>query len=550
MNPRIRVLSARSLFALCLACSLVDCGSSNSSSSVSAPPPPTPPQGSGSVVWKPGSTTPLAQMTGDVFQFLVNGTLNFYPTPSLTVTNSGAAGTDLGIPVSFPGKVILLWGDTTPVYSANIPNVGPGFYIAQGLGNDGIGMMPDVDLSPCSAIPNLYSQLLQSPGAKIDYSQCPDIAFFNQPSPPPRTAPYQPTTITGLGPNEATGLLEVPTGGFSLNNNLYMFYTVTVLSDLGFQYDPNNPPNFPITSILAKSQTTSGAWSTSAPPTFSKIYDASKIPAATITTAPYSLSNPPPEVSNPGKFIFVAPRLLQSSAISQLSWFSGLPAPIQASPSILFLFGASWHFGNSNMYLAVVSSQDIEATDGMGGPDTTKWWYYAGLDQNNNPVWSHSETSASPLISSWSFGGPSMDKHAVMWIPELHHFILHYQDHGHGLQSRSALAPWGSWTSETTIFSKDDPTWGVSISHHPGQDAITAFAVPPLQIYNQATGMPIHQDPNDAAFIYGGYFFDRYTVNSDNSITFYLMISTHVPYAVFLGKTTYCLDTTSSACSN
>ena len=455
---------------------------------------------------------------------------------------------DLGIPVSFPGKVVLLWGDTTPVYPADIPGVGPGFYLADDRGSDSIGVIPDNDLGLCTAVPTLYQQLMAgSSGAMIDYSNCPTMTIFNQTSPPPETALYQPTTISGLGANEGTSTFEVPTGAFGYNGNLYMFYTVTVLSDLGLQYDPNQDPNFPITSILAKSTTTSDEWTAASPPLFSKLYDASAIPASTITTPPYSLNNPPPEATNPGKFIFISPRLLQTNAISGLSWFKALPASIQSSPSILCLFGASWHFGNSNMYLAVVSPQDIEATNGSGGPDSTKWWYFAGLDSNNNPMWSHNEVDATPLLNTWSNGQPSMDKHAVTWIPELGHFVAHYQNGG--LESRSALAPWGPWTSETLIYSKDDPTWGISISHHPGQDSITTLAVPPLIIYNKATGKPVDQDPSKAAFIYGGYFFDRYTVNPDNSVTFYMTVSTRVPYQTFLMKTTYCLDSTSSACN-
>ena len=533
--------TAQWLLALWVTFMLVGCGSSNNTSNS---PPPPPPAGTGSVVWKKGSTTPIMQVTGDIFQFFVNGNLNFYPTASKTVTNSGAAGMDLGIPVSFPGKVILLWGDTTPVYAANIPGVGPGFYLADDKGNDSIGVVPDMDLGPCNAIPTLYQQLTAgSSGAMIDYSQCPMMTIFNQASPPPQTALYEPTTISGLGPNEGTGLLEVPTGAFSYNNNLYMFYTVTILSDLGLQYDPNQGPNFSITSILAKSTTTSDQWTNLNAPSFAKLYDASAIPASTITTPPYSLINPPPETSNPGMFIFVSPRLLQVSAISNLSWFSGLPASLQATSSIVFLFGTSWHVGDSNMYLAAVSAQDIEDTNGAGGPDSTKWWYYAGSDPSGNPQWSHNEVDASPLFAPWAGG-----QHDVMWIPELDHFVVHYQNHG--IQSRSAFAPWGPWTSETQIFSKDDATWGSSISHHPGQDSITEFAVPPLVIYNKATGKPIDEDPTKNAFIYGGYCLDRYTVNADQSITFYCTVSTLVPYGTFLMKTTYCLDSTSSACSN
>lgn len=533
----------RTLLAVCLSGLLVTCGSNSSS----GPPPPPPPPNQGSIVWKRASTVPLEQMTGDVFQFFVKGNLNFYPTASMTVTNSGAAGTDLGIPVSFPGKVIFLWGDTTPVYPAIIENVGPGFYLGRIVGDDSIGMIADSDLSPCNAIPALYAQLTSLLVSTVDYSHCPTLVDFNRPDRRDQTAAFQPITIAGLGPNEGTGLLEVPTGAFSYNNRLYMFHTVTVLSDLGFQFDPNHPPNFPITSILAKSTTTSEQWTALNPPTFSKLYDVSAIPPETITTAPYSLDNPPPETTNPGKFIFVAPRLLQAAAISNLSWYKGLPSSLQSAPSVLFMFGTSWHFGHSNMYLALVSAQDLEATDGLGGPDRTKWWYYAGTDNNGNPLWSHNEVSASPLIDSWIHGGPAMDKHAVAWVPELNHFIVHYQDRD--LESRSAFAPWGPWSAETSIFSKDDPTWGVSIGHHPGQDSITKYAVPPVVIYDKATGLPIEQQPSEGAFIYGGYFLDRYSVNADKSVTMYITVSTYSPYAVFLMKTTYCLDTTSTTCN-
>jgi hypothetical protein len=108
-------INARLQFGLVLGltCLLASCGSSNTSPNN---PPPPPPPSSGSIVWKQGSTTPSMQVNGDIFQFFVNGTLSFYPTASKTVTNSGAVGMDLGIPASFPGKVVFPWGDSTPVY--------------------------------------------------------------------------------------------------------------------------------------------------------------------------------------------------------------------------------------------------------------------------------------------------------------------------------------------------------------------------------------------------------------------------------------------------
>ena len=64
----------------------------------------------------PGSTTPRIQLTGEHFQIYSNGKYFTDFTPARTLSRFGVLGTDLGAPVSFPDKIVFLFGDTVSVY--------------------------------------------------------------------------------------------------------------------------------------------------------------------------------------------------------------------------------------------------------------------------------------------------------------------------------------------------------------------------------------------------------------------------------------------------
>ncbi len=70
----------------------------------------------------PGSTEPRIQLTGENFQIFSNGKYFTDTVPGQTMSRYGVFGTDLGYPVTYPDKILLLFGDTMAVSAApNMP---------------------------------------------------------------------------------------------------------------------------------------------------------------------------------------------------------------------------------------------------------------------------------------------------------------------------------------------------------------------------------------------------------------------------------------------
>ena len=78
----------------------------------------------------PGSTEPRIQLTGEHFQIFSNGKYFTDSVPGQTMSRYGVFGTDLGYPVTYPDKILLLFGDTMAVSAA--PNVPGGMPARKG----------------------------------------------------------------------------------------------------------------------------------------------------------------------------------------------------------------------------------------------------------------------------------------------------------------------------------------------------------------------------------------------------------------------------------
>ena len=452
----------------------------------------------------PASTVPRIQLTGENFQIFSNGKYFTDSTPGRTMSRYGVLGADLGFPVVYPDKILFLFGDTLAVYSTGSA-FGTKYFLAAGSGaDDSIGYIPNVDLSQCHYIGDVDQQLAAGGNASVPFGGCPAIRFYQNPHRGPTDHIFEATTISGLQAGEGLGPFQTPSGAVDYNGRLYMFYIV--------KYQ-DAKPHFALESIVARSDQESSAWSDTNPPTFTRLYTVSSHPAIA------DPNNLPPEAGDNGKFMFNPPVVMDAQTLSSVSWKQGLPPALQSAAKVAFVFGSSWAYNQSNLYLAAFSLADIEA-------GTSKWFYYAGQNRDTN-TWSNDEKAAVPLLPD----APGIGNHSVLWSSALQRFILMSGN----IVARFSPTPWGSWGGAVPVFPPNS-SWASKLIHHPGADPITRSVIP---VYNPKTGAVADLNSNATGVPYGPNLIDQFTQNPDGSVTAYYTMSTWNPYEVFLASSTF-----------
>ena len=132
-----------------------------------------------------------------------------------------------------------------------------------------------------------------------------------------------------------------------------------------------------------------------------------------------------------------------SKQIDSISWAQGgfnqvavLRDPAPGSTR-LFIFGTSCGRFGSVKLMTVDEGRIL---------DKTAYRYFAGLDGQDAPIWSASESSAVTVA-----GGPAGELSAA-FNPYLQRYVLTYLDQGkHGIVMREAATPWGPWSPPTVI---------------------------------------------------------------------------------------------------
>jgi hypothetical protein len=266
------------------------------------------------------------------------------PTLNQTYHNYGVSGTDLGSSFVHDGRTYFLFGDTV------------GFSFLTATGADSVAFTTDTNPEECLRLQFITSKAGQ----------------------------YSPPRIPGV----SLGPFEVPTGGFSANGNIYVFFTTdhTFAKTMG-------------RSVLARS--------TDYAQNFTHIYDLSR-----------------------EKFINVAPVVVENSAVH------GLP---QQSGKGVLLWG-SGIYRKSNPYLAYLSLDRVEDRDALR--------YYSGLDNNGVARWSSSETDAIPLFHQACLGELSVawNQYLHKWL------MLYNCKSPRGVNFRVADYPWGPWSEPQVLF--------------------------------------------------------------------------------------------------
>jgi hypothetical protein len=170
------------------------------------------------------------------------------------------------------------------------------------------------------------------------------------------------------------------------------------------------------------------------------------------------------------------------------------------------LIWATGRYRASNVYLGYVPLASIE--------DRSAYLFYAGISNENLPIWVADEARAQSLFLSGNMG-----ELCVRWNPFLREFVMAYNsDNGGLILARQAATPWGPWTGPESIFD------------YCAAIGAKGFLNDPVNSNGQG-------DPNDAdgGVPYAPYFIQPYTrANPDQSTTMFYLVSVHNPYQVEL----------------
>jgi hypothetical protein len=414
------------------------------------------------VVGQPASTQKVCQLTGEVDlerqQF----------TSSRTETNFALKGTDLGAAVEHNGRIYFLFGDTHPVgpfiprpYDPNEPRPHDG---------DSIAWIP----------------------ANADPEQCLALNFIGVAVPNFGNAYISPRVRKADGTFISLGGFEVPTGGFSANGNMYVFFTTD------FQRVGN---------IERMGRTVLARLDNESQNLFTYIYDVSCRPGVGCDW---------PQV---GSFINVAPVVVNNADVP------GLPQGIGQG----VLMFSSGLYRNSDVYLAYLPFVAIESRQA---------WRYAVTDGAGTLVrWSQDESEATPLFNQPCGGStPCMiGELSVTWNPYLRKWLMLY-GHGNpwGINYRVADRPWGPWSPPNLLFSAVCDRGNCHFMHV-DWDFRNCDSV-----YDSMFGS---SRQGEGAGEYGPYVISRFTRGDATSTTIYYLMSTWNPYQVVLMKSTlqlYC----------
>lgn len=298
------------------------------------------------VVYVPKSSKKICQLTGAFDRE------RGVPAFNRTESRFGLAGTDLGASFEHKGRCYFLFGDTWPV--------GPNTEVRP---RDGDSIAYTTDPFPDN-------------GLNLTFLTAPDGKYLPPSAPGVKMAGF-----------------EVPTGGFSHNGHMYIFFTTDARPGAGGM-DMNR-------SVLLRSDDDGYS--------FRSLYDVSI-----------------------DKIINIAPVIVENTR------WPGLPERL-GKGLLLFCSGAKYR--RSNVYLAYLPLDRAENRGAL--------WYFMGKTADGKiPVWSRNEADATPL-----FDHPQVGELSASWNPFLRQWLLFYNaGKPRGINYRSSDTPWGVWSETAVLF--------------------------------------------------------------------------------------------------
>jgi hypothetical protein len=197
------------------------------------------------------------------------------------------------------------------------------------------------------------------------------------------------------------------------------------------------------------------------------------------------------------------------------------PVPIAGLPPggpLILVWGTGPH-RRSDAYLSVVPQAGFESGKGVR--------YFAGLDPAGAPIWSDTESAATPIVRNGTMGDLS-----VTWCKDLNLWLMTYDSREpapRGILFSYSRTPWGPWSEPQIIFNAmRDGALGKFI-HNPQANPDDGLAGPVIG-KGQANPQAVHGGA------YAPYVVERWTKVQGPELTIYYVLSTWNPYVVVLMK--------------
>jgi hypothetical protein len=300
------------------------------------------------VRYVPGSSQKVCQLTGEFDRERQEFTLN------RTESRFGVVGTDLGASFEHGGRIYFFFGDTISARSDR--ERGREGQRREGRGNDSVAFTDDFNPDDCLSL-----QFVTGPDGRFRSPQVPGVSLLG---------------------------FEVPTGGFSTGEAMYVFFTTD-----------HSEQRVMGRSILARSTTNAQS--------FEFLHTVSR-----------------------DKFINIAPVVVDNSEIPGLPEDEGRGVLLWASST----------YRRSDPYLAYLPLESVA--------DREAWRFFAGLDPRGMPRWSPRESEAVPLFSHPCIGELSVAWNPFLerWL------MLYNCSDPRGINFRVAERPWGPWSEAQVLF--------------------------------------------------------------------------------------------------
>ena len=274
---------------------------------------------------------------------------------------------------------------------------------------------------------------------------------------------FRPIEIPGI----SQGGMEVPTHGISINGNLYIVHTTDWFKKTGNMER----------SVVARSADDGHTWT--------YLYDLSKAKSHDMADAH-----------------FVNAYLTEVDA-------EDYPGQLPYASGKVVLIWGSGAYRKSSPRLACIPSEQIEKREVLR--------YFAGLDQEEVPRWSNSESAGAAL-----FHHDRLGEFSVAWVEPTKCWVMLYNTPApRGIMMRTALNPWGPYSEGQIIL---DP-WK--------DKAYGTYMHVSWRYKNQDT---FHDSGRE--LVWGGeyapYIISRFTTGDSARCLIYYTMSTWNPYQVIL----------------
>ena len=496
------------------------------------------------LTFQQGSTQKLEQVTGDCDWVVWDATIVVdakgnisnpnpacSPTLSKTVTRFDVLGHDLGSNFEHNGQLIFLFGDTigaTSQYNPQWTTASNPFDFKGG------------DTFASSNTPRAEDGLL------LNYFIGSDPSHANT---------MQPIYPSGATPGScassgviATGGDDTPSGGISLNGQIYFSYSSG--SDASAFY-----PHLNNCSILVRFDEATQTFT--AGRQISQAYY--PLPESEMF-APTKAVSPWPSNFVPGHFNTNSLHILPAG----FGLFADVdePSPFGSTPweSGVLIFGEGQHRGSptgSSVYLSYIPGNYFwTGVDSKGKPATR---YFAGL-KSGHPTWSDSESDSVPVVYDNPYGavvpqGPpgtsdpgTVGEMSVVYAPEIGLWLMTY-DGGrqtgpgtnkpliNGIYFTYARFPWGPWATPQLIFNACRDNGLGNFMSYPSSDSSCGSGTHPIGPSGPTIGgqSPSGNDPiSTPGDPYAAEMIERFVEVRGDTLKIFFTMSTWNPYAVVL----------------